>query len=69
MAIAAENEGKSTDEIMSDIPESMAKAAAAATETAGGAAEAVKEAVKGAAEVVGTFINDDDIPQDHHDEL
>ncbi|KAK5098233.1 protein disulfide-isomerase precursor [Lithohypha guttulata] len=57
------------DTVMSDIPESMAKAAPAATESASGAAAAVKDAIKGAAEVVGTFIDDSDIPQDHHDEL
>lgn len=68
-ADAAREEAGDDDTIMSDIPESLAKAAPAATESASGAAEKVASAVKEAAQVVQTFVDDSDIPQDHHDEL
>ena len=57
------------DTIMSDVPESMAKAAPAATETAKGAAGKVADAVKDAAQAAMTFIDDSEEPTDHHDEL
>lgn len=60
---------KDSDSKTTDIPDTMIKAAPAATETAKGAAGKVADAVKGAAQVVGTFVADDEVPQDHHDEL
>lgn len=72
LAVAAEKDAAGGDTIMTDIPESMAKAAPAATEAASaasGVAGKVADAVKGAAEVVQTFIADSDIDTEHHDEL
>lgn len=57
------------DEDATDIPSSMAKAAPAATESAENVAGKVAHAVKEAAQVVQTFVADDEVPQDHHDEL
>lgn len=57
------------DTIMADVPESMAKAAPAATESASGAAAKVAEVIKEAASIVEAAISDDDAPQDYHDEL
>lgn len=63
--------GEDADTVMTDLPESMARAAAAATESASsaGVAGKVADAIKEAAEVVGTFVADTEVPQDHHDEL
>lgn len=69
-ALAAQAaKGGDEDTTVTDIPDTMAKAAPAATETAKGAAEKVKEAAKEAVSVVETFVDDDDVPSDHHDEL
>ena len=54
------------DTVMTDIADTMAQAAPAATETAKGAASAIKDAVKGAASVVEAMAGDNDSP---HDEL
>lgn len=56
------------DTVMTDIADTMAKAAPAATESAKGAASVIKDAVKEAASVVDTFVGDD-AAADHHDEL
>lgn len=63
------DEDEDDDVVMSDIPESMVKAAPAATETASDAAAKVADAVKEAAQVVQAAISDEDVPQDMHDEL
>lgn len=67
--LAAQEDSNDDDTVMTDLPETMAKAAPAATESAGGAAQKIIDAAKDAAEVVGTFVDDSEIPQDHHDEL
>lgn len=71
MAAKDSSDAKDADDdtVMTDLPESMAKAAPAATESASGVAGKVADAVKGAAQVVETFVADSDVPQDHHDEL
>lgn len=57
------------DEAMTEIPDTMARAAPAATEAPSGAGQKIIDAVKDAAGVVSTFVADDEVPQDHHDEL
>lgn len=71
LSAAGKGNGSDADDdtVMTDIPDTMAKAAPAATESAKGAAEKVMDAAKDAADMVGTFVDDSDIPQDHHDEL
>lgn len=69
LAAASDNKDEDDDTIMGDIPESMAKAAPAATETAAGIAQKVAEAVGDAAQIVHAAVSDDDMPQDVHDEL
>ena len=71
LAAAAEKRDDLDDEdvVMSDIPESMAKAAPAATESASGAAAKVAEVVKEAVSIVEAAVSDDDMPQEVHDEL
>lgn len=69
LAAAADKKDEDDDTIMGDIPESMAKAAPAATESAAGVAAKIAEAVGDAAQVVHAAVSDDDAPQEVHDEL